>query len=80
MGNTKLIGERLLTPSEYAELKAIHARAFAVREQLEALAERSCELLGIDPAGCSLAKDFAEEIVLHGTPPMQAIRNIQRLA
>jgi hypothetical protein len=48
-----------------------------LREQLEQLAERSCEILGIDPAGCSLAKDFAEEIVLTGTPVEEAIRNIQ---
>lgn len=67
----------LLTPSEYAELQAIHARAFGIREQMERLAERACELLGVDAAGCSLAKDFAEEIVLIGTPPSEAIRNIR---
>lgn len=77
MSDTKLIGSRLLTPSEYAELKAVHAKAFGLREQLEQLAERACELLGIDAAGSSLAKDFAEEIVLQGTLPSEAIRNIQ---
>lgn len=78
MSDTKLIGNRLLTPSEYTELKAVHAKAYALREHLEQLAERACELLGIDPAGCSLAKDFAEEIVLQGTLPSEAIRNMQR--
>jgi len=77
MSNTYLIGERLVTPSEVADLRSLHARAFSLREQLEQLAERSCEILGIDPAGCSLAKDFAEEIVLTGTPVEEAIRNIQ---
>ena len=78
MSNTYLIGDRLVTPSEVADLRSLHARAFSLREQLEQLAERSCEILGIDPAGCSLAKDFAEEIVLTGTPVDEVIAKLQK--
>jgi hypothetical protein len=78
MSNTYLIGDRLVTPSKVADLRSLHARAFSLREQLEQLAERSCEILGIDPAGCSLAKDIAEEIVLHGTPVDEVIAKLQR--
>jgi hypothetical protein len=77
MSNEIKVGDWTITPTAIQRLHEIHATANGLREMLDRRAVECCEILGIDPAGCSLAKDFAEEIVLTGTPVEEAIRNIQ---
>jgi tetrahydromethanopterin S-methyltransferase subunit B len=42
------------------------------------MAAECCEILGIDPTTDSVARDIAEEIVLHGTPVEEVVAKLQR--
>jgi hypothetical protein len=78
MSNEIKVGDWTITEAGLDRLDAMHARAHNWHDELEGYAVECCEILGIDPTGCSLAKDFAEAIVLESVPPMEAIGNIKR--
>ena len=78
MSNEVKVGDWTVTEAGLGRLNDLHAIAFNWQQQLELFATECCDILGIDAAGCSLAKDFAEEIVLQGVPVDEAIRNIQQ--
>ena len=72
------VGDWTLTPIAIERLERMHVEANLIRHRMDIMAIECCEILGIDAAGCSLAKDFAEAIVLESVPVNEAIRNIQR--
>jgi hypothetical protein len=72
------IGNHLITRANLIELNQIFVRGLQMTEEMDAMASRCCEILGVDPSAESLAKDFAEEIALFATPPHEAIRNLQQ--
>jgi hypothetical protein len=78
MSNEIKVGDWTITPTGFNSLENLHAEANRIRNRMDSMAVECCEILGIDPAGCSLAKDFAEAIVLESVPPMEAIGNIKR--
>ena len=78
MSNEIKVGDWTLTPTGINSLENLHSEANRLRNRMDMMAIECCEILGIDAAGCSLAKDFAEAIVLESVPVDEAIRNIQR--
>ena len=71
------IGDHIVTPEGFKRLQTIYVRAANWQTELESYAAECCEILGVDPDGSSLARDFAEEIVLQGIPPMHAIERLR---
>jgi tetrahydromethanopterin S-methyltransferase subunit B len=49
-----------------------------MRRRIDEMAVQCCYSLRIDPTTDSVAKDIAEEIVLHGTPVDEVIAKLQR--
>ena len=78
MSNEIKVGDWTLTKAGLDRLNDLHAIGIDLHRQLEFNAVECCEILGINPAGCSLAKEFAEEIVLTGTPVEEVIAKLQR--
>lgn len=72
------IGDRLITRANLVELNRIFTRGLEISEERDKLAIRCCEILGVGPSAESVAKDFAEEIVLFATTPHEAIANLQK--
>ena len=58
-------------------LKELHRKAYQMREQLEAIGDECCTLLGIDPSRMSTEADWCREIVEHGTAPEFTIAKLQ---
>ena len=78
MSNEIKVGDWTLTEAEHERLKGMHRDACIDRDNLRDDARRCCQLLGIDPTTDSVARDIAEEIVLHGTPVDEVIAKLQR--
>lgn len=57
-------------------LEGISNKAAQLREQMEALAAETCELLGCDVEGAEVDTDYATEIVYMGTPIGTALDSI----
>jgi hypothetical protein len=72
------VGDWTITPTAIQRLHEIHATANGLREMLDRRAVECCEILGIDPTTDSVARDIAEEIVLHGTPVDEVVAKLQR--
>ena len=78
MSNEIKVGEWTLTPIGIGELNALHRRGCALRQEIDRIAPWACQFFGIDPTTDSVARDIAEEIVLHGTPVDEVIKKLQR--
>jgi hypothetical protein len=59
-------------------LDHIRMRAAMLRDELDALADEACELLDIDPGSCSVAADFARDIVDSGADIGHTIEQVAR--
>ncbi len=77
MSNEVKVGDWTVTEAGIKRLNERRRNAELLKGVVSSYASECCEILGIDPTTDSLAKDFAEEIVLSGTPVDEAIRNIQ---
>jgi hypothetical protein len=72
------VGDLTLTQAAIGELTEACERGKWLRLQLCVKAIECCEILGIDPDVDSVAKDIAEEIVLHGTSVAEVIERLQK--
>lgn len=72
------VGDWTLTAMQRGDLAACHGNGNWLREKMNEQSRQCCEILGIDPTTDSVAKDIAEEIVLHGTPVDEAIAKLQK--
>jgi tetrahydromethanopterin S-methyltransferase subunit B len=59
-------------------LGRIHIAASLERKTMVAMAMECAAILGIDPTTDSVARDIAEEIVMHGTPVDEVVAKLQR--
>ena len=73
------VGDRLITATNLIELNRIQLRAKAMHEQMEALAERACVILGVPTDSCSTERDIAEEIVFSAERPMDVINQLNEI-
>jgi hypothetical protein len=71
------VGDRLITEGNLIELNSLHLKGMQLREQMEAMAARCSQILGVEDLEGSVCKDYAEEIVYAGTAPMEAIKNLR---
>ena len=78
MSNEIKVGDWTLAPIAIERLERMHAEANRLRNRMDIMAIECCEILGIDAAGCSLAKDFAEAIVLESVPVDEVVAKLQR--
>ena len=78
MSNEIKVGDWTLTPVGKANLDGLRGDANWLRHRLNLMATACVEILGIDPTTDSVARDIAEEIVLHGTPVDEVIAKLQR--
>ena len=78
MSNEIKVGDWTITPYKVLRLKHWHRIAADNRKWLAEAAAGCCELIGIDPNVDSVARDIAEEIVLHGTPVDEVVAKLQR--
>jgi len=69
---------KALAATQRGDLHSIHATANWLRDRLAGEAARCCRILGIDPTTDSVARDIAEEIVMHGTPVEEVVAKLQR--
>ena len=72
------VGDRTITEADLQELHANHTAASAMKDAIALMATECCEIFGIDPHADSVARDIAEEIVLHGTPVAEVIERLQK--
>jgi hypothetical protein len=78
MSNEIKVGDWTITPEGLNRLCGLAIIASLDRARLHRMAAECCEILGIDPTTDSIAKDIAEEIVLHGTPVDEVVAKLQR--
>jgi len=78
MSNEIKVGDWTITREGVKRLKGLHISADWDRAMLQDDAKQCCEILGIDPTTDSVARDIAEEIVLHGTPVEEVVAKLQR--
>jgi hypothetical protein len=78
MSNEIKVGDWTLTERGAHRLNEIHRTANGLREMLSRRAVECCEILGIDSTTDTIARDIAEEIVLHGTPVDEVLAKLQR--
>lgn len=78
MSNEIKVGDWTLTETGVARLRTMSAIARVNRARLQRFAVECCEILGVDPATDAIARDMAEEIVLHGTPVMEVVAKLHR--
>jgi len=72
------VGGWTITPTRLCRLEKLRGDAVWLQHRINHMATECCEILGIDPATDSVARDIAEEIVLHGTPVDEVIAKLQR--
>lgn len=78
MSNEINIGDWTITEAGINRLTICYRNGNWSRGRLKDEAKRCCEILGIDPNADSVARDIAEEIVLHGTPVYEVIERLKR--
>jgi len=78
MSNEIKVGDWTITETGMSKLQTMHGMSGYFREMTEQAAAKCCEILGIDPTTDSVARDIAEEIVLHGTPVDEVVAKLQR--
>ena len=78
MSNEIKVGDWTLTREATNELQCLHQSGRTLSRKLSRFAKECCEILGIDPTTDSVARDIAEEIVLHGTPVEEVVAKLQR--
>ena len=78
MSNEIKVGDWTVTETGINRLTICYRNGNWSRGRLKDEAKRCCEILGIDPTTDSVARDIAEEIVLHGTPVDEVIAKLQR--
>jgi hypothetical protein len=72
------VGDWTITEAGMRVLRTSHEAGNWLRTGMQNRAAMCCETLGIDPTADSVARDIAEEIVLHGTPVEEVIAKLQR--
>jgi hypothetical protein len=72
------VGEWTVSLDDAIRLEAISVYSKSAMRIKERRCRECCTILGIDPTTDSVAKDIAEEIVLHGTPVDEVIAKLQR--
>jgi hypothetical protein len=72
------VGDWTITEAEKKQLESLHTNAVYMRRRIDEMAVQCCYSLRIDPTTDSVAKDIAEEIVLHGTPVDEVIAKLQK--
>lgn len=78
MGIVARVNGKSVFGGDMRELQMIHRRSIELHEMIQRRANRCCVILGIEPTTDSVARDIAEEIVLHGTPVAEAIAKLQK--
>jgi hypothetical protein len=79
MSNEIKVGDWTITEAGIKQLESIHTNAEYMRRRVNEMAIQCCAIIGIDnhPEN-SVARDIAEEIVMHGTPVDEVIARLQR--
>jgi hypothetical protein len=77
MAETKVGGWELTTDA-IKQLDILHHCGDFNRKAQDRMCKECCTILGIDPTTDTIARDIAEEIVLHGTPVEEVIAKLQR--
>ena len=72
------VGDWTLTPTAIEKLGLLKIAGDDLRRLKAAYAGSCCELIGSDPTADSVARDIAEEIVLHGTPVDEVIEKLKK--
>ncbi|MFG0260999.1 MAG: hypothetical protein ACF788_01215 [Novipirellula sp. JB048] len=72
----RVTGGRLIRQSDLNELNYCRTMGAYYREQMEAIAERTCRVMGVRPGEETLERDWCNEIVFHGQDPLTAINRI----
>jgi hypothetical protein len=72
------VGDWTLTATDKSRLEKLRGDAVWLHHRINHMATECCEILGIDPNADSVAKDIAEEIVLHGTPVDEVVAKLRR--
>jgi RNase P subunit RPR2 len=72
------VGDWTVTQHKIDRLEDLSVRSRIARKVAERTCRECCEILSIDPTTDSVARDIAEEIVLHGTPVDEVIAKLQR--
>jgi hypothetical protein len=72
------VGDWTITEAGKKELNILHGCGGVNRQLVEKMGRECCEILGIDPQADSVARDIAEEIVMHGTPVEEVVAKLQR--
>jgi hypothetical protein len=78
MSNEIKVGNWKVTYTGMRILHDAHAAGESLRRNLANRASQCVGILGIDATTDSVARDIAEEIVLHGTPVDEVIAKLQR--
>ena len=78
MSNEIKVGDWTITEAAVSRLDDLRRSADITKFKLNRCAKECCLVLGIDPTTESVARDIAEEIVLHGTPVDKVIERLQR--
>lgn len=72
------VGDWTLTEAGIERIEQVSAYSQIANLMRELQCRECCEILGVDPAIDSVAKDICEEIVLHGTPVDEVVAKLQR--
>jgi hypothetical protein len=78
MSNEIKVGDWTVTYAGMRILHDAHAAGESLRRNLANRASQCVEILGMDLTTDSVARDIAEEIVLHGTPVEEVVAKLQR--
>jgi hypothetical protein len=78
MSNEIKVGNWTITETGITALGRLHRAASLKRQIMQAMSMECAAILGIDPTTDSVARDIAEEIVLHGTPVEEVVAKLQR--
>jgi len=78
MSNEIKVGDWTITAYNIRRLRDLRAASKIAGILQSNRASECCEIFGIDPTADSVARDIAEEIVLHGTPVEEVVAKLQR--
>ena len=78
MSNEIKVGDWKVTHTGMRILHDAHAAGESLRRNLANRASQCVEILGMDLTTDSVARDIAEEIVLHGTLVDEVVAKLQR--
>ena len=75
MSNEIKVGDWAITEAGRLRLVVLHSAGCVLRNAINVYASECAQILSVDRG---IAKDIAEEIVLHGTPVDEVIAKLQR--